>query len=150
MTLDVIAQSIRDAIAPVFLLSGVATVLNVTTTRFSRIVDRYRTLIDTRPQTEIVATELFIMHRRSRVIHWAIAACSICALLVCFLIAILFVGNEMGFSPNRSISILFVAAMVTLIAGLLLFLYEIHLASGTLTLLEKAIPKGGRKGRGEG
>ena len=135
MALDVIAQSIRDAIAPVFLMSGVASVLNVTTSRFSRIVDRYRILMNTSPQTATTTRELTIMYRRSQVIHWAIAACTICALLVCLVIGLMFISTELDFSPNRIISLLFVASMFALITGLVLFLYEIHLATGTLATL---------------
>ncbi len=145
MALDVIAQSIRDAIAPVFLMSGVATVISVMTTRFSRIVDRYRTLINANPPTATTAIELTIMYRRSRVIHWAIAVCTICALLICLVIGLMFVSTELDFSPNRIISLLFVAAMIALIAGLLLFLYEIHLATGTIAVLGKTHGAGGRK-----
>ena len=145
MALDVIAQSIRDAIAPVFLMSGVATVISVMTSRFSRIVDRYRTLMNASPQTATTAAELIIMYRRSRVMHWAIAFCTICALLVCVVIAVMFVSAELNFSPNRVISMLFIAAMAALIIGLFLFLYEIHLATGTLAVLGKTHGAGTRK-----
>jgi len=145
MALDVIAQSIRDAIAPVFLMSGVATMLSVTTSRLSRIVDRYRALINANPQTAITAAELVIMYRRSRVMHWAIAACTICALLVCLVIAVMFIGTEFDFTPVHAISCLFVASMIALITGLLLFLYEVHLATGTLSILAEAHGAGRRK-----
>lgn len=135
MVIDVIAQSIRDAITPVFLMSGVASLLSVTTSRFSRIVDRYRELMSAVDQTSATAAETVIMYRRSQVIHWSIFACTICALLVCVIIAIMFISTELGFSPNRSIGLLFIASMVALIAGLLLFLYEVHLATGTLSVL---------------
>lgn len=137
MALDVIAESIRDAIAPVFLVSGVATVLSVMTTRFSRIVDRYRILKHLSPQTDTTATELLIMYRRSKVIHWAIAACTVSALLICLVIAVMFVSAEMNFSPNRIIAFLFTAATLFLVTGLLFFLYEIHLATGTIDTMRK-------------
>lgn len=135
--LDVIAQSIRDAIAPVFLLGAVATVLSVTTARFSRIVDRYRTLMESNPKTEEILTEMDIMHRRSQLINASIALCTVCALLVCFVIAVMFVATEMNFAPGRIIAFLFIASMVTLVAGLILFLCEIHVSARTLTLLGK-------------
>jgi uncharacterized integral membrane protein len=131
------AQSIRDAIAPVFLMSGVATILSVTTSRFSRIVDRYRTLMNATPMTEAIKAELVIMYRRSRVIHRSIEACSVCALLICVVIAIMFVSSELNFAPSHTIAFLFVVAMGALIVGLLLFLYEVHLATGTLSVLGK-------------
>jgi hypothetical protein len=141
------AQSIRDAIAPVFLMSGVATMLSVTTARFSRIVDRYRALMNASPQTATTAAELVIMYRRSRVIHWSIAVCTICALLVCMVIAVMFISTELHFAPDRIIAFLFVGAMIALIAGLLLFLYEVHLATGTLALLGKTHWVGKKKSR---
>lgn len=137
MALDVMAQSIRDAIAPVFLMSGVATILSVTTSRFSRIVDRYRTLKTASPQTEAILAELVIMYRRSKIIHLSIEACTICALLVCIVIGIMFVSAELDYTPTHTIAFLFVAAMIALVTGLLLFLYEVHLATGTLTVLGK-------------
>ena len=57
------------------------------------------------------------------------------ALLVCVLIAVLFISAELGFSPIHITGFLFVMSMIALVAGLLLFLYEVHLATGTVTIL---------------
>lgn len=136
MAIDVLAQTIRDAIAPVFLMSGVATVLSVTTSRFSRIVDRYRALMG-EGQTDVVDEEMLLMLRRSQVIHGSIFSCTCCALLVCLLIAVLFISAEFGYSATHITGFLFVLAMIALITGLLLFLYEVHLATGTITILRR-------------
>lgn len=77
-----------------------------------------------------------ILHRRSRWIHWAITLCTLCALLVCIVIAALFIGSESGRDPSRIIAVLFIGAMFMLIAGLCCFLREISLATGVISLEE--------------
>jgi hypothetical protein len=52
-------------------------------------------------------------------------------------IAALFVGSETGIDPSGTISILFIAAMLALISGLLCFLREIALATGKIEVLER-------------
>jgi hypothetical protein len=53
----------------------------------------------------------------------------VCALLVCVVIATLFLGSEVGIDPSRVVGLLFVTAMFSLICGLLCFLREISLAA---------------------
>jgi uncharacterized membrane protein YhaH (DUF805 family) len=71
-----------------------------------------------------------ILSRRARLIHWAISLCTVCALLICIVIATLFVGSVMGVDLSGTIAVLFITAMLALIAGLLCFLREITLATG--------------------
>lgn len=140
---------IQQAVAPVFLLTGVGAMLGVLTNRLSRIIDRSRMLDErsralTAAQSEEPALahatadpvslarmqqELAMLKRRNRWIHRAITLCTVCALLVCVVIATLFLGLELGFDPSRPVSLLFVTAMLSLIGGLLCFLREISLAA---------------------
>ncbi|MFN4151338.1 MAG: DUF2721 domain-containing protein, partial [Candidatus Sericytochromatia bacterium] len=48
-----VARVIQLALAPVFLLTGIAGVLNVVTGRLSRIIDRGRTLIEDPSKLEL-------------------------------------------------------------------------------------------------
>ena len=41
-SVDVVSEIVRNAVAPVFLLSGIGAFLNVCASRLSRIVDRSR------------------------------------------------------------------------------------------------------------
>ena len=70
-----IGHVIQLAIAPVFLLTGVATKLTVLTNRLARIIDRTRVLEDRlrkwRTTTECVA-ELDVLYRRCALINYAI------------------------------------------------------------------------------
>lgn len=121
-----VAHVIQQAVAPVFLLTGVGALLNVLTNRLGRIVDRKRVLL--REGGADHDAELSVLARRSRLIHHAISGCTLCALLVCVVISVLFIGSELAADPSRLIALLFIAAMFCLIAGLLCFLREIALA----------------------
>lgn len=135
--ISTVAHVIQLAVAPVFLLTGVGAILAVLINRLARVVDRFRTLERRLPDTEDdclapTRTEMLILTRRARLIHWAITLCTICALFVCVVIAALFIGSMIGVDLSATIALLFVAAMLTLIAGLLSFLREITLATGSI------------------
>jgi hypothetical protein len=66
------------------------------------------------------------------VAYWAISLCTACALLICTLIVILFVGAFLSLDVSSAIAILFIAAMAALIIGLYCFLHEIYLATASL------------------
>ncbi|MDA8416692.1 MAG: DUF2721 domain-containing protein [Betaproteobacteria bacterium] len=133
-----LAHVIQQAVAPVFLLTGIGAFLSVLTSRLGRVIDRFRVL-DIEPKDRRLPSqdsEMRILHRRSRWIHWSITLCTLCALLICIVIAALFVGSESGHDPSRIIAILFIVAMLMLIAGLCCFLREIALATGVISLEE--------------
>lgn len=142
ISITTVAHVIQLAVAPVFLLTGVGTILNVMTSRLSRIIDRFRVLESMTPyavQTHPVADESSAQHeemqilaQRERVIYWAISLCTICALLICIVIATLFVGSVMGVQLTSLIAFLFIAAMFALIGGLLSLLREIYIATGSI------------------
>ena len=54
-------------------------------------------------------------------------------------VATLFVGAELGIDLSSAIALLFIAAMLTLIAGLICFLREIALATVLIESLDKTI-----------
>jgi hypothetical protein len=130
-----VAHVIQQAVAPVFLLTGVGAILNVLSSRLSRVVDRFRVLdkIDDSERGKY-ATEIAMLFRRSRWINWAISLCTLCALFVCIVIASLFIGSELGKDTSNMIAGLFVVAMLSLTAALLCFLREIALAKGSISL----------------
>ncbi len=137
-----VAHVIQLAVAPVFLLTGVGAILAVLINRLARVVDRFRILEHplcdasgaggTFSTSASAQTEMEILARRARLIHWAVSLCTICALLVCVVIATLFVGSVLGVDLSGAIALLFIAAMLALIAGLLSFLREIALATGSI------------------
>jgi hypothetical protein len=131
-----VAHAIQLAVAPVFLLSGVAGLLAVLTNRLARVIDRSRALaapIATyAPDTAAAQGERQTLARRAKFISRAIALCTISALLICAVIATLFVGAFARFDASVPVALLFVAAMVALFVGLLAFLREVLLATANL------------------
>jgi len=134
-----LAHVIQLAVAPVFLLTGVGSVLSVLTNRVGRIVDRTRLLEGRLSAGESessasagIRCELALLSRRIRVINWAISLCSLCALLICTVIVSLFVGTLVGLDFHIFIATSFIIAMIALILALLFFLREIYLATASL------------------
>jgi Protein of unknown function (DUF2721) len=133
-----VAHVIQLAVAPVFLLTGVGAILAVITNRLARIVDRSRVLSNSSDQKQSAQKEeMAMLARRARWVHWAVSLCTMSALFICIVIAALFVGSEIGMDPSRAVSLLFISAMLTLISGLLCFLREISLATGTIGIRKK-------------
>ncbi len=129
-----IAHVIQLAVAPVFLLSGIAAMLNVLTNRLNRIIDRARVLEAELPtaapgRVETLASSLLRLGRRARLISLGIALCTASAILIGSVVIVLFVDSVFGFHSSAVVAVLFIAAMVALTVGLLLFLREIHLAT---------------------
>jgi hypothetical protein len=133
-----IASIIQLAVAPVFLLAGIAGFLNVMSGRLGRIIDRARVVerrvrkLTTTEDTALANKELKVLWRRVAITNWSIALCTAAALLVCTLIASLFIGGHWKLELDGFIVFFFVLALFFLIAALLLFLKEIQLATKTL------------------
>jgi hypothetical protein len=128
-----IAHVIQLAVAPVFLLTGVAATLGVLTSRLARIIDRARILEERLPTAAEQSRprylgELQLLSRRARLMNRAIGLCTTCALLICAVIVTLFIGAFLETDVSVAVGPLFVAAMLALFAGLLMFLGEIRLA----------------------
>lgn len=131
-----VAHVIQLAVAPVFLLSAIGAMLSVMTNRLSRIVDRARTLERElaqrgQPPEASAIDELRTLSRRREFINRAITLCTVTALLICSVIAVLFLGAFLTVDTSRVVGLLFVAAMFAFIVGLVMFLREIFLASKT-------------------
>lgn len=133
-----VTHAIQQAVAPVFLLTGIGAILNVITTRIARIVDRSRTLSNSaHPGQPSQQEEMEMLRRRVRWVHWAVSLCTLSALFICIVIAALFVGSEIGVDPARAVALFFISAMLALISGLLCFLREIYLATGNIEMRKK-------------
>jgi len=117
-----LAKAIQLALAPAFLLSAIAALLNVMTGRLARIVDRGRSLV------EGIELEKQSLEQRRRLTSIALTVTTIAALLVCLVIAGLFVEVILQTPLKWLISAFFAAAMFALVVGLAFFLREVHLA----------------------
>jgi len=132
-----IAVVIQMAVAPAFLLTGIGAILTVMATRLTRIVDRFRVLNEGKSlsiKKKDKADELLSLLCRARWTHIAIFLTTVSALLICVLIAMIFIATEVSFSLDKYLSILFIAAMSALILGLLSFLREVSLSKGVINI----------------
>lgn len=134
-----VAHAIQLAVAPVFLLTAVGAILGVITNRLARVIDRARLLegkleIAAPEQETIIRGQLKVLSRRARFINFAITACTVTALLVCAVIAILFSGSYASFDSRTAVSFIFIMAMFSLMVGLLCFLQEVFLATLNLRI----------------
>jgi hypothetical protein len=133
------SRAIQLALGPVFLLTGIAGMLNVMSGRLSRIIDRGRALtekadvIATYDESEI-RTELLMLERRRHITSRAINMITIAALLVCLVIVTLFLEAMFFLHLNLLIGVLFILATFCLVIGLAYFLREVHMASKTVRI----------------
>jgi hypothetical protein len=129
-SIEAIARVIQLAVAPVFLLAGIAGLLGVFSTRLGRIIDRARVVenripqAQTEEQRQLLHAETATLWRRIRLTSWAIRLCVGGALLICLVIIALFIGDFVDFNISVAIALLFVAAMVLIVAGLVCLLRE--------------------------
>lgn len=134
-----VAHVIQLAVAPVFLLSGIGAMLAVMTSRLGRVIDRARVLEDrldgASPGAQrAIHGELAALSRRALLVGRAITLCTMTALLVCTVIAVLFLSAFLHFDASYPVALLFIAAMLAFFLGLLWFLREIFIATATLRI----------------
>lgn len=146
-SVNAIASIIQLSVAPVFLLAGIAGILNVLAARLARIVDRARSLESDIPTAEsdvqrAELNELAILDRRMTMAHWAIGLCTFAALLVCVVVMVLFVAVISDLEFAVPVSLLFIGAMVSVTSGLLLFLAEVTIATRWVRVSEQFVLKG--------
>ena len=146
-SVSAVAHIIQLSVAPVFLLAGIGSILNVLTARLGRVIDRARAmearLADTADGGDR-APMLAMLHaldRRMAVAHWAISCCTASALFVCLVVAVLFLGDMTDRGSARLVAGLFIAAMALIVAGLSLFLVEINIATRSVRVSREWLPR---------
>ncbi|MDB6032004.1 MAG: hypothetical protein JWM16_2342 [Verrucomicrobiales bacterium] len=145
--ISAIAHVIQLAVAPVFLISGVATLLSVLANRLGRIVDRARLLEATlelpdEAKRAQMFEELALLSRRARLVNLAITFGTISALLTCVTIATLFTGTFLPINLSKGITVLFIATMFSLLLALIAFLREVIVANRGLRISSTPRPRG--------
>jgi hypothetical protein len=134
MSVNTVAEIVRLALAPVFLLSGIGAFVNVLASRLSRIVDRSRQvepmLLQSRgDEHDRWIADLKVLDRRMRLINWATALSVTSAVLTCLVVVLLFAANLGGTRLATEIAWLFMASMLTIGAGFAVFLIETTIAA---------------------
>ena len=129
-----VAEIVRLALAPVFLLSGIGAFLNVLASRLSRIVDRSRDieprlLASRGEEHDRWIADLKVLDRRMKLISWATGLSVTSAVLTCIVVVLLFAANLKGTRLGTEIAWLFMASMLAIGAGFAVFLIETTIAA---------------------
>lgn len=128
-TLEVSA-AIRDAVAPVFLLTGIGSFLGVVVNRLGRTIDRARYLNNLNvEQQKKFLDEFSIIQKRVKWMRWAIGLFIVAGLCISLSIALIFIGVVIKLSVSDFILCSFIMAMFALIFGIFCFLREITFAT---------------------
>lgn len=143
ITIHDIALVIQLAVAPVFLLTGIAGFLSVLSNRLGRITDRARILErrlqkstgeHQQEQHKTQHKELRSLWKRVKMINSAIRLCTGSALLVSMVVVTLFVSEFLHFNLSSMVALLFILAMILLVIGLVFFLREVTSATTTMRI----------------
>jgi hypothetical protein len=134
LSVSTVAEIVRLALAPVFLLSGIGAFLNVLASRLSRIVDRSRDI-----EPRLLASrgtehdrwigDLKILDRRMSLINWATGLSVTSAMLTCLVVVMLFAANLIRTHLGTEIAWLFMASMLSIGAAFAVFLLETTIAA---------------------
>ena len=134
---------IQLAIAPVFLLTSIGTILSVLAHRLSRIVDRMRVLMDRIAESELAEPKRVAMQAevtslldRRKFVHHSIMFGTMAAIFVAVLIASAFVGAIASANVSIVLAVLFVLAIVSFVGALVSFLREVLLAGRSIKLTQ--------------
>ena len=134
-----IAHAIQLALAPVFLLSGIAAFLGVLTSRLARLVDRARNLErelrqDTAHDPADAHSQLAVMARRSRYMNMAITLGTFAGLLIALVVGLVFSSTFVPINLATSVAVLFIVSMAALAGAFLSFLIEIRISIASLRI----------------
>lgn len=126
-----VSQAIHNAVAPVFLITGIGSIMGVMTNRLARAVDRFRRLKDISHDKLplLLLIEIETIESRIRWMRRSITLCTLSALSVCLSIAVMFISAAFSVPLTHAVSALFITAMAALTLGLLCFLREVILAT---------------------
>jgi hypothetical protein len=130
---------LQTAIGPVILISGVGLLILSMTNRLGRAIDRARLIgaqlaeasTSQRPPLE---AQLRILWNRARVIRSTIALAAASALAAALLVILIFILALAGVDARWLTASLFTLGMSSLIASLVLFIYDINQSLAALKL----------------
>ena len=134
LSVATVAEIVRLALAPVFLLSGIGAFLNVCAARLSRIVDRSRDiepllLASRGAEHDRWIGDLKVLDRRMHLVSWATGLSVVSALLTCLVVGLLFAATLTQTHFGTAIALLFIGSMIAIGAGFAVFLLETTIAS---------------------
>ena len=127
--LDTVAHIIQLALTPVFLLSGIAALLNVFATRLARVADRVdqiaKEIEGSEPErVAILAVQLARLNRRSLALDVAVVLAAVGAAATCASVLTLFVGAVGNATVASVLFATFAFAVICTISAIMAYTAE--------------------------
>ena len=141
-----LAHTIQLALAPAFLLNGIGIILGMLTGRLTRIVDRARVIEGEftprdHPDHDHQVKELRLLDRRMRIVNNAIFVATASAVVLCTVVAAMFIAELAGFGFARTLALMFALSLGLLIASLVLFLVEVRVAVRAIQIRDELLER---------
>ena len=132
--LDMVAHIIQVALTPIFLLSGIATLLNVFSARLARVADQVdaasKALMGAgAEQTKALSARLAHLHRRSLALDVAVVLGAIGGAATCGAVLAMFVGALRERTAASVLFALFGFAVICALGAIVAFTVEMLMAS---------------------
>ena len=144
-----IAQTIQLSMSPVFMLAGIATLLNVLAGRLSRVIDRSRALEalhprSSGPERDRHIWELRLLDRRMTIINAALFLAVTSAIMTCMVVALLFIASLVRLHLGTAVALSFILAMALLISALVAFMVEVRVSLRAIRIRPELLEHGRR------
>ena len=138
-TLEAAASVVQLALTPVFLLSGIAALLNVFATRLGRVSDQADALSE-KPQEVGRDVRLRVLRWRSRALDCAAVLAAVAGGLTCGAVLVLFLGELRDTGAANMLFLLFGGAIILTMGALAAFVVEMLLAAhGVRNVVAKTV-----------
>ncbi|MGI4943613.1 MAG: DUF2721 domain-containing protein [Janthinobacterium lividum] len=130
---DSLAHIIQTALTPVFLLSGIGTLLNVFNTRLARVTDHAEHASELLEATDDgqsaqLRVHLARLQRRIFALDSSIALSAVGGAATCMAVFVLFLGGVRDTAVATGLIVLFGGALVCIVGALIAFLVDSVLA----------------------
>ncbi|MGY6552848.1 MAG: DUF2721 domain-containing protein [Erythrobacter sp.] len=126
-----VQQVVQLSLAPAFLLTGIAGIMNVIMSRMIWVAQRIERIEDLEEdeRSERQLREHYWLMRRRRLTQWAIFFAAAAAVIISAVIALLFIAAYITAQIGTLVAAMWVAAMVLLVTGLGFLLRETRMAA---------------------
>jgi hypothetical protein len=133
ITLDTVARIIQVSLTPVFLLTGLATLLNVFATRLARVGTRVDQAINALTTADaetapILRDQLLHLRRRSLALDTAVVLGAVAGAATCTTVLLLFLGAFGSGSVDQVLLAAFATAIVCALGAIIAYATEMLMA----------------------
>jgi hypothetical protein len=122
-----LSKAIQLSVAPVFLITGIFAFLGVLSQRAARLFDQLMTMVTQQPsgnRDHLVR----LQKRRMLLVNWAFSFATLAAILVCFVVMVLFISAVSPVDLSLLVIPAFILTMAFLIVALFCFFRELRMS----------------------